>query len=102
MQASKDMNIATSLLHMASTLFAMYGLVLVYRASQEHLEKFNIQRKFWTLQLVLLFSNLQSGIFNLLAGFGVFPCTPGGFTSKARASSKYHIYWWINCTGRNS
>ncbi|XP_064621251.1 organic solute transporter subunit alpha-like isoform X2 [Lineus longissimus] len=88
--APSALNTVASTLHLASTLTAMYGLVLVHRVAEPHLEKFQTQRKFRTLQLVLLFCNLQSGIFNLLANNGVFPCTPGGFTSKTRASNMHH------------
>ncbi|XP_048255511.1 organic solute transporter subunit alpha-like [Haliotis rufescens] len=72
----KQASLYISVLNGVSTLTAMYGLILVFRASRKHLKVFNIVPKFICMQLVLVFSNLQGLVFNILASSNLPPCTP--------------------------
>ncbi|XP_048255509.1 organic solute transporter subunit alpha-like [Haliotis rufescens] len=64
-----------TVLNVVSALTAMYGMVLVFRASRKHLKEFNIVPKFICMQLVLVFSNLQGIVFNILASSNLPPCS---------------------------
>ena len=70
-----------------STLFAMYGLVVMVKATEEILKKHRIRMKFLVLQLVLICTNLQSAILAIFNRFDLPPCR-GAIGSKVRGSSK--------------
>lgn len=77
-----------NLVIVTSILLAIYGLQFFVRASIELLAKHRIRLKFMVLQFVLLFSNLQTAIFeSVLAKFGV-PACKGRWGTTVRASSK--------------
>ncbi|XP_046549983.1 organic solute transporter subunit alpha-like [Haliotis rubra] len=79
-----------SVLSGVSTLTAMYGLILVFRASRKHLKEFYIGPKFICIQLVLVFSNLQGLVFNTLANNNLPPCTQL-MSSAARGDVWNHL-----------
>lgn len=73
-----------------STLFAMYGLVVMVKASEKILKKHRIRMKFIVLQLVLIFTNLQSAIISIFYRFNLPPCR-GVIGTKVRGSVIQHM-----------
>ncbi|XP_071118645.1 organic solute transporter subunit alpha-like [Haliotis cracherodii] len=85
-QASLYISVLTGV----STLVAMYGLILIFRASRKHLMVFNIVPKFICMQLVLVVSGLQGVVFNTLANNNLPPCTQV-LSSAARGDVWNHL-----------
>ncbi|XP_067679643.1 organic solute transporter subunit alpha-like [Haliotis asinina] len=79
-----------NVLSVVSTLTAMYGLILVFRASRKHLKELNIVPKFLCMHLVLVFTNLQGLVFNILANNNLPPCTQL-MSSAARGDVWNHL-----------
>ncbi|XP_067677899.1 organic solute transporter subunit alpha-like [Haliotis asinina] len=73
-----------------STLTAMYGLILIFRASRKHLKELFIGPKFICMQLVLVFTNLQSFVFSTLANNNLPSCTQL-LSSAARGDVWNHL-----------
>ncbi|XP_041360108.1 organic solute transporter subunit alpha-like [Gigantopelta aegis] len=73
-----------------STLTAMYGLILVYRASRKHLANFHLMPKFINLQLVLMFSSLQQLIFTTLQKYNLPSCR-GHLSTPALGNAMNHM-----------
>lgn len=73
-----------------STLLALYGLMILIRASQGILKKHRIKLKFLMLQFVLIFTNIQTAIFGILIRFGLPPCADE-YGTRIRASLFNHM-----------
>jgi hypothetical protein len=74
-----------NLLTAISTLFALYGLMILVTASQKILEKHRIKLKFLMLQFVLVFTNLQTAVFGVFIRFKMPPCKDV-YGTRVRAS----------------
>ncbi|XP_045159597.2 organic solute transporter subunit alpha-like [Mercenaria mercenaria] len=79
-----------NLLTAVSTLFALYGLMILVTASQKILEKHRIKLKFMMLQFVLIFTNLQTAIFGIFIRFKMPPCEHE-YGTRVRASFFNHM-----------
>ncbi|KAL8188270.1 UNVERIFIED_CONTAM: Organic solute transporter subunit alpha, partial [Gekko kuhli] len=67
-----------------STLFALWGLAVLFRQAKAHLADQNIVGKFVCFQVLLILTALQPSIFSILADGGQIACAPP-FSSKARS-----------------
>ncbi|XP_048357303.1 organic solute transporter subunit alpha [Sphaerodactylus townsendi] len=67
-----------------STLFALWGLAVLFRQAKGHLKDQNIVGKFVCFQVVLILTALQPSIFSVLANGGQIACSPP-FSSKAKS-----------------
>ena len=81
-----------------STLLAMYGLLVLFRASKAQLATHSISPKFLVLQLVLIVQNFQRLVFDILGDDGVPPCL-GSLGSGVRAHGRRALgrgvcLWW--------
>ena len=70
-----------------STLLSVYGLIVIYRASDRHMKHYHLRLKFFSLKLLILFANLQRGVFSFLAQRDIPECI-GSRGSLVRADSK--------------
>ncbi|KAK8378944.1 hypothetical protein O3P69_009586 [Scylla paramamosain] len=62
---------------LASALLGVYGFMILSRFSKGYLDDdFEYRRKSRSIQLLLLITNFQSMIFNIMANYGAFPCLP--------------------------
>ncbi|XP_070565713.1 organic solute transporter subunit alpha-like [Ptychodera flava] len=77
-----------SFLSVLSTATAMQGIGIVQVASREALEEYKLTYKALTVQLALVFSNIQLGAVRLFSSFGLIPCQDP-FGEVARV---YNIY----------
>ncbi|XP_065321768.1 uncharacterized protein LOC135929171 [Gordionus sp. m RMFG-2023] len=73
-----------------STLIGMYGLVIVFRISRQHLKQHHLAAKFISIQLVLIFSNLQGSVLELLTTKNILQCV-APFSSKTRGLELHHL-----------
>ncbi|XP_067679644.1 organic solute transporter subunit alpha-like [Haliotis asinina] len=80
----------TNLLNGASTLTAVYGSILLFEATRKQLQAFHVIPKFISLQVVLVISDLQTLVFDLLAGNHLPPCTDT-LPSNARGDIWNHL-----------
>ncbi|KAH3874739.1 hypothetical protein DPMN_037992 [Dreissena polymorpha] len=64
-----------------SALFSMYGTIVICRATSPFLKSYRIGVKFFSLQLLLITSTIQSLVFNILATHGI----PGCIASRGPA-----------------
>nr|XP_056706247.1 organic solute transporter subunit alpha [Euleptes europaea] len=67
-----------------STLFALWGLAVLFRQAKAHLSEQNIVGKFVCFQVLLILTALQPSIFSILADVGQIACSPP-FSSRARS-----------------
>ncbi|XP_077204156.1 organic solute transporter subunit alpha [Paroedura picta] len=67
-----------------STLFALWGLAVLFRQAKAHLAEQKIVGKFVCFQVLLILTALQPSIFSVLANGGQIACSPP-FSSKARS-----------------
>ncbi|XP_041359827.1 organic solute transporter subunit alpha-like [Gigantopelta aegis] len=81
-----DSFIYITVLNVVSSLVAVYGLVLLYRASKKHLKKFHIMAKYINLKVVMVVTSLQQLVFTILSHYNVPACT-GYNTAMARGNS---------------
>ncbi|XP_072018772.1 organic solute transporter subunit alpha-like [Amphiura filiformis] len=63
-----------NLIMIVSTLTAMTVLTMLYQASREELQGYNIGPKFWLVKLGLIIDNLQSALLGLFASFRILGC----------------------------
>ncbi|XP_050401368.1 organic solute transporter subunit alpha [Patella vulgata] len=89
MLTKSTVNTIFGLTNTLSTLLAMYGLILIYRASKDHLKHYHIVPKFICFQLVLVASNLQILVFSILSSNDVFPCV-GTLSPKIIGNVTHH------------
>ncbi|XP_071963036.1 organic solute transporter subunit alpha-like [Antedon mediterranea] len=73
------------LISFSSTFIAIYGIVMIFRASREPLQDFRITPKFLAIQIALILTNGQTIFLALLVLVDVIPCTPP-FKSQTRAN----------------
>ncbi|XP_053394244.1 organic solute transporter subunit alpha-like [Mercenaria mercenaria] len=72
-----------------STLFSMYGTMVIYRASLLHLKQYSLALKYMSFKLLLVISNLQNIVFGILALFDLPECI-GTRGPKVRGSYIHH------------
>ncbi|XP_072031753.1 organic solute transporter subunit alpha-like [Amphiura filiformis] len=64
-----------------STITALQGLIILYKTSRDPLKDFKLRPKFFTVQMALVITNVQTLIITFLAAGGVIGCkgplTPG-------------------------
>ncbi|XP_054840162.1 organic solute transporter subunit alpha [Eublepharis macularius] len=67
-----------------STLFALWGLAILFRQAKDHLAEQNVVPKFVCFQVLLILTALQPSIFSILANGGQIACAPP-LSGKARS-----------------
>ena len=77
-------------IHIVSTTFAIWGLVILQTAFRADLVRYVSGLKFLFLQLTLIGTSLLNIIIGSLVSKGIIPCTPF-LPSTARAASKYTV-----------
>ena len=75
-------------LHLVSTTFAIWGLVIIQTAFRADLAQHVVGLKFMFLQLTLLGTSILNIIVGALVSKGIIPCNPF-LPSAARAASEY-------------
>ncbi|XP_022108682.1 organic solute transporter subunit alpha-like [Acanthaster planci] len=63
-----------TLIALISNMVALQALVTFFRISQDPLSSYKVKPKFFTVQLVLIITSIQSVITGALAKFGVIKC----------------------------
>ncbi|XP_063772581.1 organic solute transporter subunit alpha [Pseudophryne corroboree] len=66
------------------TIIALWPIGILFRQAKVHLTDKNMGTKFAIFQLLLILTNVQASIFNILASTGVLPCVPP-YAYKSRA-----------------
>ncbi|XP_060066899.1 organic solute transporter subunit alpha-like [Ylistrum balloti] len=79
-----------NLVNTASTLLAIYGLMITFRATREKLRTYRLTLKFISLQGTLIFMNIQSFITGFLGRAGIPECS-NTIGSPVRASRVNHF-----------
>ncbi|XP_021378118.1 organic solute transporter subunit alpha-like isoform X2 [Mizuhopecten yessoensis] len=79
-----------NLVNTVSTLLAIYGLMVTFRATREKLKTYRMTPRFISLQGALLFINLQSFITGFLGRAGIPECS-NTIGSTVRASRVNHF-----------
>ena len=94
-----------SILSGISTLLSMYGLIVIYRATRDHMKHQIISMKFIAVQVAVILSNIQTLVFGIMARYDVPPCIQSR-GPKVRASSKsvqgtslYLVQTALKCKG---
>ncbi|XP_002732824.1 organic solute transporter subunit alpha-like [Saccoglossus kowalevskii] len=59
-----------------STLTAFQAIVILFKVSKEPLMNYKIVPKFFSIQLAMIFSNIQGVLIGFLIAGGKIPCTP--------------------------
>lgn len=72
----------------ASTLFSLYGTIVIVRAATPFLKQYRISMKFASFQLVLVLMNIQNLVFSILARYDLPSCI-GSRGPEVRGSSRW-------------
>lgn len=72
----------------ASTLFSLYGTIVIVRAATPFLQQYRISMKFASFQLVLVLMNIQNLVFSILARYDLPSCI-GSRGPEVRGSSRW-------------
>ncbi|XP_054758922.2 organic solute transporter subunit alpha-like [Lytechinus pictus] len=65
-----------NVIYIVSTLFALNGIIIFYRLSNEPLKEYHLTPKFFTVQLTLILTNVQSFTIGICAITGGIACKP--------------------------
>ncbi|XP_071550111.1 organic solute transporter subunit alpha-like isoform X2 [Panulirus ornatus] len=65
-----------NLFNFASFTSGVYSLQILTRFSKGHLESYGYRKKSISMRTLVLVTNLQSLIFNIMANYNAFPCIP--------------------------
>ncbi|XP_003725669.2 organic solute transporter subunit alpha [Strongylocentrotus purpuratus] len=65
-----------NVIYIVSTLFALNGIIIFYKLSREPLKEYHLTPKFFTVQLTLILTNVQSFTIGLCAIAGNIACKP--------------------------
>ena len=90
--AADNAYIYIAVINIASSMWAVYGLIILKNTFSEALHNFNIGGKFISLQMVLLLSVIPNLFINILVQYQVIPCDTL-FSSKARGESKNILHF---------
>ncbi|KAL4236227.1 hypothetical protein ACF0H5_004614 [Mactra antiquata] len=89
LDSSSSSYLYITILTVISTLVSMYGTVVIYRATRDHLKQYHLHLKYISFKVMLVLINLQSLIFGILAIFDIPECV-GTRGTKVRASYMHH------------
>lgn len=87
----KSSTLYINVINVVSVLFAMYGMMVSFRATVERLRNFKLGLKFGSLQLGIVVINLQTTVLSVFGKAGLPPCSGIG-SSLVRASREYHLF----------
>ncbi|XP_068234022.1 organic solute transporter subunit alpha-like [Palaemon carinicauda] len=65
-----------SLLNMVSFMSGIWGLRILANMSQEHLKHYNYNNKVFSMKILILVTNFQTYVLQILGNYNVFPCIP--------------------------
>ncbi|XP_077978283.1 organic solute transporter subunit alpha-like [Glandiceps talaboti] len=71
----RDAFLYLNMMSLVSTVTAFQCIVILFKVTKEPLKNYMIVPKFFSVQLALIFSNLQSVIIGMLIGAGKIPCS---------------------------
>lgn len=71
-----------------STLFSLYGTMVIFRASKLHLKQYMLMLKYMSFKILLVLINVQNLVFGILAAFDLPECI-GTRGPKVRGSCKH-------------
>ncbi|XP_070565725.1 organic solute transporter subunit alpha-like isoform X2 [Ptychodera flava] len=80
-----------SAISIISTITAMQGIGIIHTASREPLKNYKITFKFMTIQMTLIFGNIQFGVLNIISNLGAIPCQDP-FDNTARVYNIYNTF----------